>query len=234
MDIFFTLLVQPLLNVLVLFYNLPIIGLGGAIILLTLLIKFLLFPLNSKAIRFQKKFQVVQIKMKEIQEKYKDNMELSSQKTLELLKKEKVNPFMGFLPMLLQIPIMIGLFFILKEGIDLNYLYDFVYNPGIVSSDFFGIDLSVPNLVLAGITAVSQFAFSKVMQAKTVKGEKGKKKKADSMTAFGKYIVYLLPIITFFISLTLPAALAVYWTTNALASIAQHLYINHADKKTTL
>lgn len=230
MGIFFTLLVQPLLNLLIVFYNLPFIGFGSAIILLTLLIRLLLFPLNSKSIKFQKKFKGIQVKMKEIQEKYKKNKELSAQKTLALFREEKVNPFIGFLSLFLQIPIMIALFFLLREGIDLTGLYSFIYNPGVIDTFFLGIDLSNPNLILAGITAATQLIFSKVMQSSGTKVD-SKKENLNFMKLLGKNIIYILPFITFFVVLTLPAALAVYWTTNTIASTAQHLYINRIDNK---
>ncbi len=230
MEIFDTLLVHPLLNLLIFFYNLPFVDLGIAIILLTILVKLLLYPLNLKSIKFQKKFQGVQVKMREIQEKYKGNAEVSSQKILELFKKEKVNPFMGILPILIQFPIMLAIFFLLQDGIDaytLAHLYDFVYNPGEVNPYFLGlIPLTKPNLILAIFTGMAQFIFSKVNLALTNSGSKEDKvKKGENfIKLLQKQMIYILPIITFFILLTLPAALAVYWTTNTILSIIQHLY----------
>lgn len=230
MGIFDILLVHPLLNLLIFFYNLPFVNLGIAIILLTTLIKILLFPFNSKTIRFQKKFQDVQIKMREIQERYKNNIEVSSQKTLELFKKEKVNPFMGILPILVQIPIMIALFILLREGIggdQLNYLYGFIYNPEVINPYFLGENLSLSTpLIWALFTGIIQLVFSKVIQSSVDDKKREQNKKRENFrTGFQKYIIYILPIMTFFILLELPAALAIYWITNTILSIIQHLHI---------
>ncbi len=228
MDIFFTLLIQPLLNLLIIFYNLPIIGFGGAIILLTLLIKLLFFPFSLKFIKFRIKFQGIQPKMKEIQKKYKDNSQILTQKTLELFKKEKVNPFIGFLSFLIQVPIMIAMFFLLKNTIDLTGLYNFIYYPEDIYPIFFGINLLYSSFVLAGVAAITQFIFGKVMQSfnKKIKN----KKEANFMKFFEKYIVYIFPLVTFFVALIFPAALALYWIINTLASTAEHLYFNHTYK----
>ena len=94
MSLFDTIFYKPLFNILILFYQfLPGHDFGVAVILLTILIRLLLYPLGAAAVRSQKVFQDIQPKIREIQKKYKDDKEKQLQATLELYKETKINPF---------------------------------------------------------------------------------------------------------------------------------------------
>lgn len=225
MEIFFTLFIRPLLNLLIFFYNFPLIGLGGAIIFSTILIKILFLPFSLKFARFQKKFQDIQPKLEEIQKKYKKNNEALSRKTIELFKKEKVNPFTGFLSLLIQFPVILAFFFILKDSINLTGLYSFVNDPVIIDYTFLGFDLAAPNLLFAILVAFLVFVFSSITHSSN---KKNKLKKTAFTQFLGKYMLYIMPVIMFLVGLFFSAALILYWIVNISFSIIERMYV---DKK---
>ena len=145
-NIFNQALYLPLFNALVWLYNvIPGNDLGIAIIALTILIRFILYPLSKKAIQSQKAISQLQPKIKEIQKKYK-NKEEQAKAMMELYKKHKVNPMSGCLPILVQLPLLIALYRVFFNGLNpesLNLLYDFVSRPDSLNVVFLGlIDLS--------------------------------------------------------------------------------------------
>ena len=109
---------QPLYNGLILIYNfIPGHDLGISIILLTLLIRFVLYPLNNLSIRSQKALQDIQPKIKQVQKEFANNKEQQAKELLKLYKEHKVNPFSSCLPLLIQLPFLIALFSVFKTGI---------------------------------------------------------------------------------------------------------------------
>src|SRR5688572_820076 len=108
---FNTVLYYPLFNLLVLIYNyLPGHDFGIAIIVLTIIIRFILYPVSVKALNSQKALQKLQPQIQELQKKYKDDKEKQAKETLELYRREKINPFSGLLLALIQLPILIALY----------------------------------------------------------------------------------------------------------------------------
>ena len=116
LTIYYALLYQPMLNFLVLIYILTN-NFGIAVILLTVLIKWLTNPLNKKAIESQKAMTEIQPRIKEIQKKYKDTPEKQAQEMIALYKEKNFNPFSSIFLLFIQIPIIIALFQIFKGGI---------------------------------------------------------------------------------------------------------------------
>jgi YidC/Oxa1 family membrane protein insertase len=144
--IFYHLFYRPIFNFLV-FLNLylPSHDLGLTILIFTLLVRLILYPLNVLSQREQKKMGEIQKKLKEIQEKFKEDKEKTTQKTLKLLKEEKINPFWGFLFFVIQLPAVLVIFFILKNINHLNFndLYSFLPKNLTINPYFFGfLDLS--------------------------------------------------------------------------------------------
>jgi len=213
-------LYRPLFNILVWLYNIiPGNDLGIAIIVLTVGIKLVLYPLNQKAIRSQKTLQEIQPKIKEIQKKYKDKSQ-QAEELLKLYKKTKINPFSGFLPILIQIPILIALYkvFLGINGNELNNLYAFISKPEGLNPMFLGIvNLSEKNWILAGLAGIFQFIQSKMNEPKSGLNDK----KTDFSYLLGKQMVYLMPVITILIAGSLPSALALYWIVITLFGIFQ-------------
>jgi YidC/Oxa1 family membrane protein insertase len=221
-------LYQPLFNALVLLYEyLPGHDFGIAVIILTLIIKLIFYPLGTQAIKSQKILSDLQPKIKEIQKKYKDNKEQQTRATMELYQKEKINPFSGCLPLLIQLPILIALYRVFWRGLqpsEMSYLYSFVPNPGPINASFLGlINLAAPNIFLAVVAGVTQF-----FQAKMVM-PKNQPKTGSKNLPFGdmlqKQTMYFFPIFTVLILWRLPSAIGVYWVATTIFSIIQQYVV---------
>ncbi len=228
-EIIYTVIYQPLFNLLIFFYNIiPFFDLGVAVILLTLFIKTLLYPLGMKAARSQKEMEAIQPDVKKIQEKYKDEKEKQAQKIMELYKEKGVNPFSGMLPLFIQLPILISLFQIFRRGLEneeMKHLYDFISTPEFVNYSFLGIiDMSSPNIFLAILAAAGQYFQMKMMMSK--KKEDGKQ---DTAKAIQSQMIYFLPGFTFVILLSLPSVVGLYWVVTVAFSVFQQ-YIVKKEK----
>lgn len=229
---FHAILYRPLFNILVLFYlYLPGHDLGIAIIALTLLIKFILFPLGIKSIRSQKTLSQIQPKIKEIQGKYKGDKQKQTQEIMLLYKKEKINPFSGCLPILIQLPILIALFRVFRGGLgaeQMAFLYNFVPSPEMVNPVFLGfIDLSRPNLYFALLAGILQFLQTRMTLPKTSKKKEG----PGFSSAMQKQMQYFFPIFTVLILFRLPAAIGLYWLTITLFTIIQQYVMFRKPKQ---
>ncbi len=225
-DLFYTVLYEPFFNLIIFLYNIiPFEELGLSIVVLTLIIKFALYPLSIKAVKSQKELQEIQPEIKKIQEKYKDDKETQAKEIMEFYKQKKVNPFSGILPLIIQLPILIALLRIFINGFEsdqMKYLYSFVPEPETVNTVFLGfIDLSSPSLLLAVIAALGQF-----VQMKISLSSKKEEKKEGMMGAMQSQMMYLLPGLTFFILLSLPSAVGVYWIVTIVFSLFQQRVIN--------
>lgn len=223
-------LIQPLLNLLVLGYNyIPGHNVGVVIILLTVLVRLILAPSFHKSLKSQKSMTALQPKMNEVREKYKNDKEGQARAMMELYKEHNVSPFSSCLPLLLQLPILIALYqvFIIglrgDKGALGQYLYHFVHNPGALNPMFLHfINLAKPSLILGIIAGVAQYFQSKMLLPKD------KTNNDPTAAALQIQTLYILPIITIFISLRLPAGLPLYWLVTTLFSIAQQYYIMRA------
>jgi YidC/Oxa1 family membrane protein insertase len=223
-EFFHLILTQPLLNLLIWFYNvIPGHDIGWSIIALTLLIRLILLPSFQKSLRSQRELQQLQPKLHEIQEKHKDNKEAQTKAVMEFYKQNKVNPFSSCLPLLLQLPILIVLyrvfFAVLKGGIS-GELYPFVADPKIINTVFLGlVDLTRPNYLFALLAGGFQFWQSKMISPKT-------KAVSDSTAKImNTQLTYFMPILTVVIALKLPAGLSLYWIITTLFAIGQQYYI---------
>lgn len=222
--IFNEVLYRPLFNALVLLYEyVPGADFGIAIIILTVLIKLLFYPLSTKSIKSQKALTGLQSKIKEIQEKYKDDKEKQTKEMMDLYKREKVNPFSGCLPILIQLPVLIAMYRVFWRGLDPNHLsllYSFVPSPGEINAFFIGfIDLAKPNIVMALLVGVAQFLQIKFITPKT------QKRASDFSTQMQKQMMYFMPIFIVVILWRLPSALALYILTTTLFTIIQQYII---------
>ncbi len=225
-DFFYTVLYQPLFNVLLFLYT-AFGDLGVSIIILTLVIKFALYPLSKKATKSQKELQELQPEIKKIQDKYKEDKETQAKKIMEFYKEKKINPFSGILPLLIQLPLLIVLLQIFIRGFEseqMKHLYSFIPDPGSVNYIFLGfIDLSSPSIFLAILAAGGQFLQMKYFVPQKTKGE-------GMMGNIQTQMLYILPGVTFFILLSLPAAVGVYWVVTVVFTIFQQYLIKKDDK----
>ncbi len=217
-------LYRPFFNGLIFLYNnIPGHDFGIAIIVLTLVIRAALYPLSQKTIKSQKEMQALQPKIKEVQQKYKNDKEKQSRALMELYKTHKVNPASGCLPLLIQFPILIALFNVFRSGLDpekLNALYGFISRPEVVNPIFIGlVNLSQKNLILAFLAGAAQFVQSKMMTPKTAAGTS-----ADFGSMMSKQMLYIFPVVTVYIAATLPAGLALYWIAMTVFGIVQQYF----------
>ena len=225
-DTFNLILYQPLFNALIMLYNyIPGHDFGIAVIALTVLIKLVLYPLGAQGIRSQKALSEIQPKIKEVQEKFKNDKEQQTKAVMELYKQEKVNPLSGCLPLLVQLPILIGLFQVFWRGFgeeQLGFLYNFVSYPGEINTVFLGIvNLASASVVLAVITGILQFFQTKMMTPQSGSGQAAKKGSSDFSQMMQKQMLYFFPLFTVFILWRLPSAIALYWLTTTLFTILQ-------------
>ncbi|MCU0653272.1 MAG: YidC/Oxa1 family membrane protein insertase [Candidatus Pacebacteria bacterium] len=234
MNIFDALLYQPFFNILILFYEyLPGRDFGVAIIALTVLIRFLLYPLVAESIRVQKVNAVIQPKIKEIQEKYKDNKEKQAMLMMELWKEHKINPLSTLLFLLIQIPILWTLYRVFWDGFkneSLANLYPFVPNPGTVNPVFLGvINLSEARPELAVAAGILQFIQVKMMIPKTAPATGPKSQSEQFAAMMQTQSLYVFPLITILIFWGLPSALGLYWVATSVFSIVQQYLILKKD-----
>ncbi len=227
------LLHKPLFNALILLYlYIPGHDFGIAIILLTIIIRIILYPLMAKSIKSQKALSGLQPKIQEIQNKYKNNKQAQTKELLELYRKEKINPFGSLLPLLIQFPILIALYRVFWKGLSPELLrtdrYSFVSDPGIVNSNFLGkIDLSAPSLILAILAGILQYFQTKMLtpQQKYVGAQASQRKGPDFSSMMQKQMLYFFPIFTVLILWKLPSAIGLYWIVTSLFSIGQQYLI---------
>ncbi|MBI5732900.1 membrane protein insertase YidC [Candidatus Jorgensenbacteria bacterium] len=210
-----TYIYQPILSVLIFIYN-TIAGhdLGIAIVLLTILVRIVLFPIFYKGARDQTIMQRLQPHIQKIQSDNKGNREEQARKLMSLYKEHRLNPFSGFLLIIIQLPIFIALFNLFTKELS-GGAFD--------SKMFLGlIDLESKSLPLVLIAAVLQYYQGKISVPS----------KNSSMPAAGKMMVFLGPILTVVVLSTLPSALGLYWIVSTLFSIAQQIYINKKTPST--
>ncbi|MEK7598126.1 MAG: YidC/Oxa1 family membrane protein insertase [Patescibacteria group bacterium] len=236
---------QPLYNLLIFVYNIfPLRDFGVAIIIVTVLIKFLLVPLSKKQIESQKKMQELQPKIKTLQEKHKDNKEKQSRELMAFYKENKTNPFSGCLPMIVQLVFLIAIYRVLfnisNAGLTVSAadLYSFVSNPGQINKMFFGlVDLSstinlgklaikdIPQIILIVLAALSQYVQTKMLMASQPVKPAFKNEQPDFSQIMSKQMLYLGPLLTLFIGIKFPAGLALYWLVSTVFMIAQQHYL---------
>lgn len=243
-DFFSTVIYEPLYNTLVYFISvLPGHSLGLAIIVLTIIVKGFLLPLAYKQSRSQLQMKKIEPEMRVLREKYKDDKQEQSRKTMELYQNHGVNPFSGCLLVLIQLPIIISLYFVflkgIANGIDTSILYSFVPTPEKINFNFLGYyDLLDRSFVLALLAAVTQYVQLKIVTPVQPKPDPDKQKKAEvsfqeeftrNMSTQMKYGLPIFIFVILYVDIpgfpTLPAAVALYWATSNLFSIAQEMYV---------
>ncbi|MEM1051450.1 MAG: membrane protein insertase YidC [Pseudomonadota bacterium] len=194
---------------------------GVAIILLTVIIRGLLFPVAQKGFASMAAMKAVQPKMKAIQERYKDDKQTQQQKIMELYKEEKVNPLSGCLPILIQIPIFFALYKVLYLAIEMRH-EPFLYISDLASPDpakilnLFGLlPYDVPGFLGIGILAVL-LGFTMWLTFKL---------NPSTLDPMQQQIFNLMPWILMFVMAPFAAGLLIYWVTSNILTIAQQSYL---------
>ena len=223
--IFQTILYQPIFNAFVALYNL-IPDVGVVIIIITALIKVILYPLTKSSIAAQKNMSELQPKLEALKAQYKDDQQKQAAETMKLYKENKVNPLGSCLPILIELPVFIAIYWVLRAGLannSFNLLYPFVKNPGHINTTSLGFfDLAKANYVLAICAGAAQFWQAKMMYRKQPPKEAGAGAKDESMAAMmNKQMLYMMPAMTVIIGLRLPGGLSLYWFISTLLTALQ-------------
>ncbi len=192
---------------------------GVAIILLTMIVRGIFWPLTHKSTESMKRMSELQPKIKALQEKYKENTQVMQQETMKLYRENKVNPAAGCLPIMVQIPIFFALYTVLRSAIELRFA-GFLWIP----------DLSEPENLFAGMIPLigSLNILPLLMTGTTVLQQHLTPTSADPQQ---KQMMMLVPIMMLFIFYNMPSGLTLYWTTSNVAMIVQMLIRNWRDKK---
>ena len=197
------------------FYNLTaavgFANYGIAIILMTILVKALMYPLTAKQVRSMKAMQELQPALKKLQKDYKNNPQLLQQKMAELYKEAGVNPLAGCLPLLIQMPILMGVYYC---------LYGYSYSGDPTFLWLTSLSDTDPLYVLPILSALTTY-----IQPKQTMANNGQ----DNHQM--KIMSYMMPLFIGWISLNFPSGLVVYWVTMNLCQIAQQWYMFRGEKK---
>lgn len=232
-ELFDTLIYEPIYNALAFIVNIvPGGDIGIAIIILTLLIKFALFPLSLAAVRSQAAMQEIDPELKRIRKKFENDREESAKRTMALLKEKKVNPFVSIFLVLIQLPVILGLYFVFAlegagGGFDPGLLYPFIPLPDSPSFIFLGsVDLAAPSMALAALVAISQFVNARIMQLPPPSGEAGTLSH-DLSKSLQLQMKYVFPVVMGFVAYVISAAIALYFLVSNLFQLFQELYVKH-------
>lgn len=243
-----TFLYEPIYNALIFIINNVTFGdVGFAIVIVTILVKVILFPLTKKSARSQILMKKMEPEIKKIKQDY-PNKEEQAKKTLELYKKYGTNPFSGCLVVLLQMPVIFALYYVFYEGlkIDESLIYSFIQIPTTLSTNFLGIfELGEKSLFLGVLTGLSQFiqgylaSSVKNKQIEIIKdNDSVKDKKADFQEQLSDSmqmnVKYILPVFIGFIAWKISAAVALYWTVSNIFTILQEWYIRRKLSKNVI
>lgn len=220
-----------------------------SIIMSTIIFKFLVMPLTLKQTKSMKKMQEMGPKIKELQDKYGKDPQTLQRKQMELYKEANYNPASGCLPLLIQMPILIAFFYVLREPVkyifqdqvffdainksffwinDLGFAENFVFGDGAVN----GLSIGGMNLpfigaafpILAALTGLSTYLTSKMsMQGQPVMNEQ--------QMATQKMMTTMMPVMIFVMSLNFPSGLGLYWVISNVFQLVQQYVIMHTSKK---
>ncbi|MFH0988251.1 MAG: YidC/Oxa1 family membrane protein insertase [Parcubacteria group bacterium] len=230
-----TILYQPIFNLLIFFYNIiPGHDIGLAILALTILVKVILLPFGAQMLRSQKALQELQPKLTELKEKYKNDKEKLASETMQLYKTQHVNPLSSCLPLLIQFPFLIAVYQSFQHGIasqNLGMLYSFVANPGHINNISFGfIDMAAPSLWLAVLAGVAQYIQTKMLITTKPPIKSAVAKDEQMMASMNKSMQYFMPLLTIIIGMQLPSGLTFYWLITTILTVLQQRFIFRVKK----
>lgn len=234
MSLFHQFVFQPIYNTLALLISvIPGGDVGFAIIAITLLVRLVLFPLSVSAIKTQIAMRGIEPELKTLREKLKDNKEELARQTMAIFKVNKINPFASFFFILLQFPIIIGLYAVLTSeskfvSFDPAVLYSFVQAPAEASLVFLGfIDLAEKSIILALIVAITQYIYARLMVLPQPEKKEGGKPsfQEDFAKSMNLQMRYVFPVLLGVIAYATSAAIALYFVVSNLFSIGQELAI---------
>lgn len=198
---------------------------GIAIILLTIILKLILYPLTIKSMQSQQKMSKLQPKIKELQEKYKDKPDILNKETMKLYQKEKVNPLGGCLPMLLQMPLLIAMYSLLNKMVELKGA-SFLWINDLTLPDavyYFPTPISILIMKLYSINILPFIMVLTQVGSSLIMPDMSSNKQA-------KMMMWLMPVMFFFIFYNVASGLVLYWTVMNILNFIQQLITNYLKK----
>ena len=226
MNLIIGLFAKPIGSLLAWIYGL-VNNYGLSIIILTLLVRLIILPLYANQINYQMKMTELQPKLKEIQEKYATDRQTRSEKTMELYRQEGVSPSSGCLPLLIQMPIIMGLFALLRSP--LTYMTAPQMIAAVHESFLWIKDLCQPDSwilpLIAGISTYLTYTVGMMGQ-----GASG----GDPTGAMSKMMQYFFPIFIFLLGRSFPAGLALYWAIGNTFMIFQGMYMKKVKERESI
>lgn len=221
---------DPLYNGLVFLVGiLPTHDVGIAVVILTIIVRFILFPLSKRAVQAQMAMKEVAPEIEELKKKHKDNREEQSKAIFALYKERNIHPFAGLAIVLLQFPILIGLYWVFANGglpkVDVALLYSFVPAPPQVNMEFLGlIDMSSRSILLAVLATITQYTYTRLSMGPAATKDPSPVESSlsnDMAKSFDLQARYVLPVMIGAIAFSIASAAPLYWTTSNLFMIIQ-------------
>jgi YidC/Oxa1 family membrane protein insertase len=251
--LFELILTYPILNALMVLDHL-FGDFGLAIVVLTLIIKLILFTLTLQQLKSTKATQALQPELQKIRQKYKDDQQAQAQALQALYKEYGVNPMAGCLPLLIQMPVIYGLYFALKTGLDAKNLHDLQANlypfvrslvtvmPNVTFTWFswlhvlnpilhvnwswtFQLSQADPTHILPVLAGIATFLSLRMAQPKQAPTTDSKPVATDPTQQSMKMMQYIMPFFTMFIAWNFPSGLALYWTISSIFQAVQQYFV---------
>jgi YidC/Oxa1 family membrane protein insertase len=192
---------------------------GVSILLLTLVIKLLFYPLTKKQFESMKITQKIQPKMKKIQEKFKGQPEKIHQEVMKLWKENNANPLGGCLPALVQLPVFFAIFYTVKSPVFISIVKAPGINHGLFPFWLADLTLKDSTYILPALVAISMYLSQKMMVVDESQ----------------KTLMTVMPIVMFVVSISMPAGVLLYWAASQLIStLQQYLILNPIGKSKTI
>ncbi len=230
-SIFHAAIYDPLYNGLVFLVDvMPGHDMGLAVIALTIVVRIILIPLSRRAVQAQLAMKKIAPEVEKLKAQYKDKRDEQNKAIFALYKSAGIHPFASFGLVLIQFPILIGLYWVFyKSGfpqVDRSLLYSFVHPPAMINMHFLGlIDMSSKNVILAALAAITQFIYTRLSMGPREKKPESTPVEAslsgDMAKSFDLQARYVLPVIIGVIGYTIPSAAPLYWATSNTFMIFQ-------------
>lgn len=219
-DIFRLFLLDPMINVLIVLNNVLFGSFGLALIAFTIIVRVITFPLTLRQLRQTRAMQELQPRIQEIQKKYSDPRR-RQQETLAAYRSAGVNPIGCLGPLIIQFPILIALFYAIRESLAVSpeslenlsshlYSFDYIQRAVPLNESFLGMDLREPNLLMVALVVLTTWGQSKTTV--TVATSETARQQQMMMT-------WMLPLMFGFFAFTFPSGLSLYWTISSVVSI---------------
>ncbi len=238
-SIFNAIIYKPLYNGFIILIDFfPWLDVGVLLIVFTVIVKFILYPLSRKAVVAQMELKKLEPELNKIKEQYKDNKEEQARKTMALYKDRNINPFSSIFVALIQIPIILALYFIFTRSgfpvINDSLLYSFTQHPSVIDMNFLGlVNIGHKSIFLSLLAAISSYFQMRFSMPAAPKKEGNPSFKDDLARSMSLQMRYGFPVIVFFISYSISGVIALYWLTSNIFTLFQEMIIRKGIKKTT-